>query len=86
MDTITYIAAVNACEKGGHWDQAVRSMLGMAAAHAEMSTTQDNAAADSDCEKDGQWCQVVKLSVEMETGPKPELGPEPVPEPEPNPD
>jgi hypothetical protein len=56
VDTITFIAAVSACEKGGRCDLACRILVEMGAAivHLKVDTITYIAAVIA-CEKGGWW-------------------------------
>ena len=52
-DTITYNAAISACEKAGQWVRALQLLDGMANSRTEANTITYNAAISA-CEKAGK--------------------------------
>ena len=57
-DTITYNAAISACEKAGDWVRALQLLQGMATSLVEANTISYNAAISA-CEKAGDWMRAL---------------------------
>ena len=57
-NTITYSAAISACEKAGDWVRALQLFQGMANSLVEANTITYNAAITA-CEKAGEWVRAV---------------------------
>eukprot|EP00975_Prorocentrum_lima_P013923 2959038-Prorocentrum_lima.AAC.1 len=53
-DTITYSAAISACEKGGEWEKAVELLASMEHAKVEADEITYNAAISA-CENGSKW-------------------------------
>jgi len=64
-NTITYNAAISACEKGGEWERALELLGGMEAAGVAPNTVTYNAAISA-CEKGGKWERALELLDGME--------------------
>mmetsp|Transcript_167486 Transcript_167486/g.537854 ORF Transcript_167486/g.537854 Transcript_167486/m.537854 type:complete len:91 (+) Transcript_167486:1-273(+) len=64
LDTITYNAAVSACEKCGEWDHAVQILVEMASAHVELDAITYNAEVSA-YETGGECDRAFRLLVEM---------------------
>merc|ERR1712146_613455 len=63
-DTITYSAAISACEKGGQSQEALRLLDEMKKNNIPPNTITYNAAISA-CEKGGQWQEALRLLDEM---------------------
>merc|ERR1711938_278624 len=64
-NTITYNAAISACEKGGQWERALALLDAMQAAGVAPDTITYSAAISA-CEKGGQWERALALLDEMQ--------------------
>ena len=53
-NTISYNAAISACEQGGEWQRARQLLGAMGQASVETDTISYNAAISA-CEKGGEW-------------------------------
>ena len=56
--TITYSAAISACEKAGDWVRALQLLQGMATSLVEANAISYNAAISA-CEKAGDWVRAL---------------------------
>ena len=64
-NTVTYSAAISACEKGWQWQQALR-LLGDMQIKNIWADTVSYSAAISACEKGWQWQQALRLLGDMQ--------------------
>ena len=58
-------AAISACEKGGHWREALGILRGMTVLHGAVPNTFCYSAAMSTCERGGECRKVIDLLSEM---------------------
>eukprot|EP00975_Prorocentrum_lima_P031894 6695567-Prorocentrum_lima.AAC.1 len=61
-DTITYNAAISACEKRGEWVKALELLMGMGNVKVEANTISHNATVSA-CEKCGEWVKALELLI-----------------------
>jgi len=64
LDTITYNAAVGACEQGYQWATALRLFMEMASARVQLDTITYKAAVSA-CENCGECDHALRLLAEM---------------------